>query len=54
MKKIMAPIKFFGGKNMMFNEIMKYFPNPSDYNTYIESFGGSFAVGLKIDPQPPI
>jgi len=50
----MAPIKFFGGKNLMFNEIMKYFPKPEEYNCYIEGFGGSFAIGLKVDPIPPI
>jgi DNA adenine methylase len=54
MKKLMAPIKFFGGKNLMFNEIMKYFPKPEEYNCYIEGFGGSFAIGLKVDPIPPI
>jgi len=54
MKKLMAPIKFFGGKNMMFNEIVKYFPKSGEYDCYVESFGGSFGVGLKIDPIPPI
>jgi len=54
MKKLMAPIKFFGGKNLMFNEIIKYFPKPDEYNCYVESFGGSFALGLKVDPIPPI
>ena len=50
----MAPIKFFGGKNLMFNEIMKYFPKPDEYNGDVESFGGSCAIGLKVDPIPPI
>jgi len=42
-----APIKYFGGKGTMFNEIIKYFPDPSTYNTYIEPFGGSYSIGLK-------
>ena len=48
-----APIKYFGGKGTMFNEIIKYFPDPSTYNTYIEPFGGSYSIGLKLDPIPP-
>jgi DNA adenine methylase len=54
MKKLMAPIKYFGGKNLCFNEISKYFPKPDEYNTYIEVFGGSYSLGLKLDPVPPI
>jgi DNA adenine methylase len=47
MAKYTTPIKYFGGKSNMFNNILKYFPNKEDYNTYIEPFGGSFSVGLK-------
>lgn len=54
MKKIMAPIKYFGGKNLCFNEIMKYFPKPGEYSLYAEPFAGSFSLGLKIYPVPPI
>jgi len=54
MKKLKAPIKMFGGKGTMYNEIFKYFPNPKDYNTYIEPFAGSFFLGLKIEPIPAI
>lgn len=54
MKKLMPPVKYFGGKNGFFNEILKYFPNVEQYNTYIEPFSGSFALGLKINPIPPI
>lgn len=39
-------IKYFGGKNGMFNEILKYFPENGTYDTYIEPFGGSFAMGF--------
>ena len=54
MNKLRAPVKFFGGKGNMFNEIMEYFPKSNEYNTYIEPFSGSFSLGLKIDPIPPI
>jgi len=53
-RNLMAPVKFFGGKNLCFNEILKYFPNSDEYNTYVEPFSGSFALGLKVDPIPPI
>lgn len=39
-------IKYFGGKNGMFNSIIKHFPDKLSYNTYIEPFGGSFAIGF--------
>ena len=48
-----APIKYFGGKNLMFNEIKKYFPERESYNIYIEPFGGSYGVGLHMDYVPP-
>jgi DNA adenine methylase len=54
MKKLQSPVKFFGGKGTMYNEIMKYFPKSNEYTTYIEAFAGSFSLGLKLDPIPPI
>ena len=42
-----TPIKYFGGKGTMFNNIIKHFPEEGTYNTYVEPFGGSFSVGLK-------
>lgn len=39
-------IKYFGGKNGMFNNIIKHFPDKGSYDTYIEPFGGSFAIGF--------
>jgi DNA adenine methylase len=48
-----APIKYFGGKGNMFNDIIKYFPKPDTYNTYIEPFGGSYSIGLRLNPVPP-
>lgn len=38
--------RYFGGKNGMFNNILRYFPQKGTYNTYIEPFGGSFAIGF--------
>ena len=46
-----SPIKYFGGKGTMFNNIIEYFPERSEYNTYIEPFGGSYSIGLK---KPPV
>jgi DNA adenine methylase len=54
MKKMMSPIKYFGGKSNMINEIFKYFPKPEVFNTYLEVFGGSYSLGLSIDSIPPI
>lgn len=54
MKKLQPPIKIFGGKNTMYNQILKYFPNSNEYDTYIEPFGGTFSLGLKMYPIPPI
>ncbi|MBP5456342.1 MAG: DNA adenine methylase [Paludibacteraceae bacterium] len=39
-------IKYFGGKNGMFNEILSRFPEKGSYDTYLEPFGGSFAIGF--------
>ena len=41
---INAPIKYFGGKSGMINQILKWFPK--DYKVYCEPFGGSYSVGL--------
>lgn len=45
-----APIRYYGGKGTMFNNIIQHFPNPNDYDTYIEPFGGSYSIGLKKEP----
>lgn len=52
--KLKTPIKYFGGKSNMVKEILKHFPSESEYDTYIEPFGGSYSVGLSINPPPPI
>lgn len=48
-----SPIKYFGGKGSMFNNIIRHFPEDGTYNTYIEPFAGSFSIGLK-KPECPI
>lgn len=47
-------IRYFGGKQGMANEILKYFPEKETYDTYIEPFGGSYALGFKMEYVPPI
>ena len=54
MKKKTAPIKYFGGKGGMYSNIIKYFPNNSEYDTYIEPFGGSYSIGLNLEIPPKI
>lgn len=54
MKKLTTPIKYFGGKGTMFNDIIKHFPNKADFDTYIEPFGGSYSIGLKLEEIPKI
>lgn len=49
-----APIRYYGGKGTMFNEIIKYFPDITTYDTYIEPFGGSYSIGLKNNINVPI
>lgn len=41
-----SPIKYFGGKGNMFNEIKVHFPADSDYKIYVEPYGGSAAMLL--------
>lgn len=41
-----APIKYFGGKNGMFKNIIPEFPEKGTYDTYVEPFGCSFAIGF--------
>jgi DNA adenine methylase len=54
MKKIITPIKYFGAKNLMVNQIKKYFPESNTFDTYIEPFAGTYGIGLSLDPIPPI
>lgn len=54
MKKLKAPIRYFGGKGNMVNQITKYFPENGDYDTYIEPFSATYSVGLSLETPPPI
>lgn len=49
-----APVNYYGGKNIMFQNIIDNFPNKEEYDTYIEPFGGSYAVGLNMPYIPPV
>ncbi len=40
-----SAIRYFGGKGTLYNKILKYFP--SQYDIYIEPFGGAYSVGLQ-------
>jgi len=46
-----SPIKYFGGKGTMFKNIIQYFPDKTEYDIYIEPFGGSFSIGLQKEPH---
>ena len=45
-----SPIRYYGGKGTMFNNIIEHFPNKEDYDIYVEPFGGSYSIGLKKEP----
>ena len=45
-----SPIRYFGSKGTMYNNIIKHFPT-KEYEGYIEPFGGTFVVGLKKEPS---
>ena len=45
-----SPIRYFGSKGTMYNNILKHFPK-DEYEGYIEPFGGTFVVGLKKEPS---
>lgn len=52
--KITTPIRYFGGKSGMYNKIIEHFPDSSEFDKYIEPFGGSYSIGLSLDPLPPV
>lgn len=54
MERIIAPIRMFGGKGTMLNQIKKYFPEIGTYDTYIEPFSATYSLGLSLNPPPPI
>lgn len=53
MKTFNSPIRYFGGKGGMYNQILEYFPKP-DYDMYIEPFSGSYSIGLHMPYVPSV
>lgn len=47
-----SPIKYFGGKGVMANKILQYFPNDYRTLTYVEPFCGSAALLFHKEPSP--
>lgn len=41
-----APVRYFGGKGGMVTKLLRYFPDPSLYDTYIDAYGGAGTVLL--------
>lgn len=41
-----APIKYFGGKGGMIQTLLRYFPDSSTYDVFIDAYGGSGVVLL--------
>ncbi len=50
---IHAPIRYFGGKGMMLNQILEQFPAEGSYEIYIDAYGGSGVVLLN-KPYTPV
>lgn len=46
MTTLKAPVRYFGGKGGMLTKLLSYFPDPSQYDTYIDAYGGSGTVLL--------
>lgn len=42
--QLQLPIRYFGGKGNMIDDLLPHFPTPSDYDTYVEPYGGSGVV----------
>lgn len=53
METFNSPVRYYGGKGGMYNQILEYFPNP-DYQIYIEPFSGSYSIGLHMPYVPPV
>jgi len=47
-----SPIKYFGGKGGMYQDIIRYFPPEDSYEVYIEPFGGAASILLQKKPTP--
>lgn len=44
-----SPIRYFGSKGGFYNKIIEHFPT-TEYDTYIEPYGGTYIVGLMSNP----
>jgi len=44
-----SPIRYYGSKGGFYNKIIEHFPE-TDYDTYIEPYGGTYIVGLMSNP----
>jgi DNA adenine methylase len=44
-----APIRYYGSKGGFYNKIIEQFPK-TEFDTYIEPYGGSYIVGLMSNP----
>lgn len=44
-----SPIKYYGSKGGFYNKIIEYFPT-TEYDTYVEPYGGTYIVGLMSNP----
>jgi DNA adenine methylase len=44
MSQLQLPIRYFGGKGGMIDDLLFHFPPPNSYDTYIEPYGGSGVV----------
>ncbi len=51
---IKPPCKYFGGKSGVCKTLLEFFPESDKYTTFIEPFGGSYAMGLANDYSPPV
>ena len=44
-----SPIRYYGSKGGFYNKIIEHFPT-TEYDTYIEPYGGTYIVGLMSNP----
>lgn len=44
-----SPIRYYGSKGGFYNKIIEHFPT-SEYDTYVEPYGGTYIVGLMSEP----
>lgn len=47
-------VKNLGVRGAALSGILGHFPAPRSYTTYVEPFGGSYTVGLRLTDIPPV